>query len=77
MKKSTLALCVALAMGNQAIASSSTSPTLANSAGCPADISGLSKEEKARLPAVCLAEEKSCPEMAGQDRQKYLVFFSR
>lgn len=59
MKKSTLALCVALALGNQAIASTSSSPSLADKAVCPGDISALSKEEKEKLPAICLAEEKS------------------
>ncbi|HBC5730618.1 TPA: hypothetical protein KEV31_004638 [Escherichia coli] len=59
MKKSTLALCVALALGSQAIASTSSSSSLADKAVCPENISALSKEEKEKLPAICLAEEKS------------------
>lgn len=59
MKKSTLAFCIALALGNQAIASTSSSSSLADKTVCPGNISALSKEEKEKLPAICLAEEKS------------------
>lgn len=58
MQKKALSLCIALTFSNNALAGTEIqSKTNAEQQSCPVDISKLTKEQRAKLPTQCLANE--------------------